>query len=141
MTNHEGQLYPIVRPSKVKQAKHGSLLFDRILCDVPCSGDGTLRKAPDIWRRWNVGNGNSLHPLQLKITLQACRLLKVLSLVRLSRNPGAGPWLEWGSHRIRITGMGNTGIDMSMHELAKLPAVTMAPSRACSPAVEIAAGR
>ncbi len=25
--------------------------FDRILCDVPCSGDGTLRKAPDIWRR------------------------------------------------------------------------------------------
>ena len=26
-----------------------SLRFDRILCDVPCSGDGTLRKAPDLW--------------------------------------------------------------------------------------------
>ena len=57
------------------------------------------------------------------------------------RNHGAVPRLEWGSHRIRITGMVNTPIDMSMDELAKLPAVTMAPSRACSPAVEIAAGR
>lgn len=27
------------------------LRFDRILCDVPCCGDGTLRKAPDIWRK------------------------------------------------------------------------------------------
>ena len=46
------------------------MLFDRILCDVPCSGDGTMRKAPDIWRRWGVGNGNGLHSLQLRITLR-----------------------------------------------------------------------
>jgi 16S rRNA C967 or C1407 C5-methylase (RsmB/RsmF family) len=39
----------------------------RYLTDVPCSGDGTMRKAPDIWPRWTVGNGNGLHPLQLKI--------------------------------------------------------------------------
>ncbi|CAI7886565.1 unnamed protein product [Closterium sp. NIES-54] len=32
-------------------------LFDRILCDVPCSGDGTMRKAPDIWKKWCVGWG------------------------------------------------------------------------------------
>ena len=56
---------------------HGAQMYDRILCDVPCTGDGTLRKAPDIWRRWKVGQGNGLHPLQLRITLQACRLLKV----------------------------------------------------------------
>ena len=48
----------------------GRMLFDRILCDVPCCGDGTLRKAPDIWRRWAIGNGNGLHPLQLRITLR-----------------------------------------------------------------------
>ena len=77
VTNHEGQLFPVVRPKgAAKRAKHGALFFDRILCDVPCSGDGTLRKAPDIWRRWTAANGNALHPLQLKITLQACRLLK-----------------------------------------------------------------
>jgi hypothetical protein len=59
--------------------------FDRILCDVPCSGDGTLRKAPDIWRRWNAANGNGLHPLQLKIALHACRLLKVRLLLATVR--------------------------------------------------------
>ena len=49
--------------------------YDRILVDVPCSGDGTMRKAPDIWPRWTVGNGNGLHPLQLKIALRAAQLL------------------------------------------------------------------
>ena len=25
--------------------------YDRIVCDVPCSGDGTTRKNPSIWHR------------------------------------------------------------------------------------------
>ena len=29
--------------------KLAPLKFDRILCDVPCTGDGTLRKNADIW--------------------------------------------------------------------------------------------
>jgi 16S rRNA C967 or C1407 C5-methylase (RsmB/RsmF family) len=90
VTNHEGQLFPIVRPhGKAKQAAHGALLFDRVLCDVPCCGDGTLRKAPDIWRRWTPANGNSLHSLQLKITLQACRLVKARSLAPAPPLPDA----------------------------------------------------
>ncbi|CAI5463911.1 unnamed protein product [Closterium sp. Yama58-4] len=52
-------------------------LFDRILCDVPCSGDGTMRKAPDIWKKWNTGNGNGLHALQIKIAMRAVALLRV----------------------------------------------------------------
>ncbi len=37
------------------------LLFDRILCDVPCSGDGTIRKNVGIWKKWNAMDGNGLH--------------------------------------------------------------------------------
>lgn len=39
------------------------LKFDKILCDAPCSGDGTLRKNPDIWTKWSPGNANNLHGL------------------------------------------------------------------------------
>ncbi|KIY92797.1 hypothetical protein MNEG_15166 [Monoraphidium neglectum] len=60
-----------------RRAKPARLLFDRILADVPCSGDGTMRKSPDIWNRWGVAAGNGLHMMQLKIALQGARLLKV----------------------------------------------------------------
>lgn len=60
-----------------RQGEGEVMRFDRILCDVPCSGDGTMRKAPDIWRRWSVNNGNGLHNMQLRIALHAVRLLKV----------------------------------------------------------------
>lgn len=36
-----------------------------------------MRKAPDIWRKWSIANGNGLHALQLRITLRACALLQV----------------------------------------------------------------
>lgn len=52
-------------------------VFDRILADVPCSGDGTLRKQPAIWRTWTVAGALSLHPLQLLIALRGAALLKV----------------------------------------------------------------
>lgn len=35
--------------------------YDRILCDVPCSGDGTLRKNQDIWSKWTPNQGVNLH--------------------------------------------------------------------------------
>ena len=73
VTNHEAQQFPLVRCSK----DDPGLLFDRVLCDVPCSGDGTFRKAPDIWRRWHCGNGNGLHKLQVRIALRGAALLKV----------------------------------------------------------------
>lgn len=31
------------------------LLYDKVLCDVPCSGDGTLRRRPHCWKSWSVG--------------------------------------------------------------------------------------
>lgn len=45
------------------------LKFDKILCDAPCSGDGTLRKNPDIWTKWSPGNANNLHGLVILFKL------------------------------------------------------------------------
>ncbi|GAA5843387.1 hypothetical protein JCM3766R1_002937 [Sporobolomyces carnicolor] len=56
--------------------KYEPMLFDRILADVPCSGDGTLRKNMGIWGDWTVGNGIGLHSLQLRILLRGIQLLK-----------------------------------------------------------------
>jgi multisite-specific tRNA:(cytosine-C5)-methyltransferase len=57
VTNVDASYYPNIRISDT-----GDLLaFDRILCDVPCSGDGTMRKNPIIWRHWTLTNGNGLH--------------------------------------------------------------------------------
>ncbi|CEQ40944.1 SPOSA6832_02616 [Sporobolomyces salmonicolor] len=43
------------------------MLFDRILADVPCSGDGTLRKNLGIWGDWTVGNGIGLHSARVRL--------------------------------------------------------------------------
>ncbi|XP_030463257.2 uncharacterized protein LOC115683020 isoform X2 [Syzygium oleosum] len=87
VTNHEAQQFPGCRLSKSQfdTSEMGNqlgpclnqLLFDRVLCDVPCSGDGTLRKAPDIWRKWNTGMGNGIHGLQIQIAMRGISLLKV----------------------------------------------------------------
>ncbi|BGP27162.1 tRNA (cytosine-5-)-methyltransferase [Rhodotorula toruloides] len=58
------------------QKDYEGMLFDRILADVPCSGDGTLRKNLGIWNDWSVGNGIGLHTLQLRILLRGIQLLK-----------------------------------------------------------------
>ena len=72
VTNHQAQLFPMLYDSKGNK-----LRFDRILADVPCSGDGTLRKSPDLWRKWNASSGVDLHTLQLEIATHALRLLEV----------------------------------------------------------------
>jgi len=64
ITNHNGESFPDV------------VKFDRILVDVPCTGDGTLRKAPDLWRRWNPEVSFAYHRLQVAIAWRAVQLLK-----------------------------------------------------------------
>ncbi|KAL1511104.1 hypothetical protein AB1Y20_005925 [Prymnesium parvum] len=63
---------------------HSEGSFDRIICDVPCSGDGTTRKNPSVWHRWTVEYALSMHPLQLQIALRGVALLKVGGLMAFS---------------------------------------------------------
>ncbi|KAL7489807.1 hypothetical protein ACHAW6_015544 [Cyclotella cf. meneghiniana] len=51
--------------------------FDRIVCDVPCSGDGTLRKDMKIYKLWHPSYGMTLHSLQLRIAKRGIALLQV----------------------------------------------------------------
>lgn len=53
------------------------LRFDKILCDVVCSGDGTLRKAPHIFRIWTPWEAMFLQRTQIQIALRAAHLLKI----------------------------------------------------------------
>ncbi|KDE06502.1 hypothetical protein MVLG_03154 [Microbotryum lychnidis-dioicae p1A1 Lamole] len=66
----------VVAEGTKRQKKYEPLLYDRILADVPCSGDGTLRKNLAIWKEFTPGNGTGLHSLQLRILLRGIALLK-----------------------------------------------------------------
>lgn len=83
ITTHKGQEFPRVYPKGVPKVKGNPPdgFFDRILCDVPCSGDGTLRKNPSIWKKWNTGGSFSLHVLQLMIANRGVELLKTDGLI------------------------------------------------------------
>lgn len=51
--------------------------FDKIVCDVPCTGDGTARKHPEVFHRWEVANGLRQHGVQVRIALRGLALLRV----------------------------------------------------------------
>ena len=80
ITNHNAALFPF--PHVMCEPKEGEApsmqrtQFDRILADVVCSGDGTLRKSLDLWDRWSPILGNAVHKPQVQILLRAMDLLK-----------------------------------------------------------------
>ncbi|XP_063388076.1 tRNA (cytosine(34)-C(5))-methyltransferase [Cydia fagiglandana] len=76
ITNHDSAVMPNIQVTDPKNPESTvPLKFDRILCDVPCSGDATLRKNPDIWLKWSTGNGNNLHGIQYRVLKRGCELL------------------------------------------------------------------
>lgn len=75
VTNHDATMFPSIRvPSQ--DNKNAYLKFDRILADVPCSGDGTLRKNVNLWKDWVPGSALGLHVTQVRILVRALQLLK-----------------------------------------------------------------
>ena len=64
--------------------------YDKVLCDVPCSGDGTTRKNNNIWQTWSIPHATSLHRLQRKILRRGMELLRpggILVYSTCSLNP------------------------------------------------------
>jgi len=68
----DGRYFPTLR--KVLGYK---LKFDRVLCDVPCSGDGTLRKlSGGEWKKWTIREAMTLHKLQVRLLARALMAVK-----------------------------------------------------------------
>ncbi|KAH8889850.1 S-adenosyl-L-methionine-dependent methyltransferase [Thozetella sp. PMI_491] len=76
VTNHDATMYPPLRLPSTDPKLNAYLKFDRILADVPCSGDGTLRKNVNIWKDWSPSNGLGLHLTQTRILVRALQMLK-----------------------------------------------------------------
>lgn len=68
ITNGDAMMYPLMPDEDSK--------FDRVLCDVMCSGDGTLRKSMDMWCRWNTLQGADLHSSQCRVLTRGMQLCK-----------------------------------------------------------------
>ena len=78
ITATDARFFPLFKdPSNTSDGTSSEGIFDRVLCDVPCSGDGTARKNAGIWKHWNSLNGYSLHPMQLAIALRGAQSTKV----------------------------------------------------------------
>ncbi|KAH9385371.1 tRNA (cytosine34-C5)-methyltransferase [Nematocida major] len=66
-----------------------SVTLTRILCDVPCSGDGTIRKNAHILKKWSMREAVGLFQVQRKILKRALDLLQcgILVYSTCSLNP------------------------------------------------------
>ncbi|KAK3073001.1 tRNA (cytosine-5-)-methyltransferase ncl1, partial [Teratosphaeriaceae sp. CCFEE 6253] len=73
--NHDATMFPSIEIPSQRGGKY--LKFDRILADVPCSGDGTCRKNPSIWKEWSPQNALGLYITQVRILTRALQMLKV----------------------------------------------------------------
>ncbi|KAI4951616.1 hypothetical protein J4E86_007032 [Alternaria arbusti] len=75
VTQHDASIFPSIElPSDGQRKQY--LKYDRILADVPCSGDGTARKNPNVWQKWTPKDGLGLHGLQLRILFRGLQMLK-----------------------------------------------------------------
>nr|XP_006013532.1 PREDICTED: tRNA (cytosine(34)-C(5))-methyltransferase-like [Latimeria chalumnae] len=75
VVNHDASSIPRLQMNS--NGEEDILFYDRILCDVPCSGDGTMRKNIDVWKKWTTSNSLHLHGLQQRIAVRGVEQLAV----------------------------------------------------------------
>jgi multisite-specific tRNA:(cytosine-C5)-methyltransferase len=76
VTQHDASIFPSIELPNSTSRQKQYLKYDRILADVPCSGDGTARKNPNVWQKWTPKDGLGLHGLQLRILFRGLQMLK-----------------------------------------------------------------
>jgi NOL1/NOP2/sun family putative RNA methylase len=59
-----------------KRFKDENILFDKILLDAPCSGEGTIRSTPRTLEMWNMNTIKLLSNLQKSLIASALEILK-----------------------------------------------------------------
>ncbi|MCL5018332.1 MAG: RsmB/NOP family class I SAM-dependent RNA methyltransferase [Candidatus Pacearchaeota archaeon] len=59
-----------------KRFKENNFLFDKILLDAPCSGEGTIRSTPRTLEMWNIKTIENLSKLQKSLIASAIEILK-----------------------------------------------------------------
>ncbi|KAF9201173.1 hypothetical protein BGZ49_008608 [Haplosporangium sp. Z 27] len=77
VTNHDASMMPSLSLAPNKAGEVVPFEFDRVLADVPCSGDATLRKNPMVWNSWTHGGAMGLHQTQVNILQRGVQMLKV----------------------------------------------------------------
>ncbi|KAG0056401.1 hypothetical protein BGZ83_005116 [Gryganskiella cystojenkinii] len=77
VTNHDASMFPSLKLAPNRAEETVPFEFDRVLADVPCSGDATLRKNPMVWKNWTHGGAMPLHQTQISILQRGVQLLKV----------------------------------------------------------------
>jgi len=83
VTRYDGQTFPDIMWTD-ESGSRTPVRYERIVCDVPCSGDGTIRKNLNIWESWNPVKGNHRHHLQYNIARRGLELLEVGGLMAYS---------------------------------------------------------
>jgi 16S rRNA C967 or C1407 C5-methylase (RsmB/RsmF family) len=76
VTTHDGSLFPTLR-TRLVGGLGQTMFFDRVLADVPCSGEGTIRKNGDVCTKWAPGAAIGFHKLQLAIAKRGANQLAV----------------------------------------------------------------
>ena len=71
-----GNSYSMVTCAKPSEWAASGLLFDVVICDVPCSGEGMFRKDPDSISEWNPQSPGRHQKLQKEIVDEGWKCLR-----------------------------------------------------------------
>ncbi|KPA76250.1 hypothetical protein ABB37_07992 [Leptomonas pyrrhocoris] len=72
----KGQLFSAMTPADEFPGLNEEDLYDGVLVDAPCSGEGRMGRAALSWRLWHPGRGLEFFPLQCALLQRAVQLCK-----------------------------------------------------------------